>query len=360
MHTFPPDLLARPVAQGARLVALGFLDDAADAARRLDDPRDAEALHDFRVALRRLRSTLRVYRAALHGSAGHKVRGRLREIARATNAGRDAEVQLAWLRPLGERLTTRERTGWRWLVAQIEGQRSEHAERVLASVRKAFAGAARQLRKGLSVYRQAVPGDAPIPEQPFALAVGEALTKGAGELDQHLAEIQSVEQHDVIHQARIAAKRLRYVLEPVADRTADGPGVLERLKALQDLLGELCDCFVLDEALRREVEAAGAERARRLFDLALTGDRGARRAAARRAGANPGLLAVARLLAARTTELYARLRTTWLGGEDLFGGLVATARPRPEGHHPASLGPHRPRMGARRRRPWIEREVEET
>ena len=36
-------------------------DKAVDAARRTDDPRDEEALHDFRVALRRIRATLSAY-----------------------------------------------------------------------------------------------------------------------------------------------------------------------------------------------------------------------------------------------------------------------------------------------------------
>lgn len=49
-------LLDRPAAEAARLLALRMLDAAAAARLRMDNPADPEALHDFRVAIRRLRS----------------------------------------------------------------------------------------------------------------------------------------------------------------------------------------------------------------------------------------------------------------------------------------------------------------
>ena len=77
MPADPAELLARPAAEATRLIALGYLDDASAAATRLDDPEDEEALHDFRVALRRLRSTLRAYRPQLRESARRSSRDRL-------------------------------------------------------------------------------------------------------------------------------------------------------------------------------------------------------------------------------------------------------------------------------------------
>jgi len=55
---------------------------------------DSAALHDFRVALRRLRANQRAYRDQI----GAKQDKRLRRLAHATNAARDREVQLDWLR----------------------------------------------------------------------------------------------------------------------------------------------------------------------------------------------------------------------------------------------------------------------
>src|SRR5919205_1701354 len=95
---FDPDrLLDRHPKEAARVIALEFLAQASAARERLDDPSDAEALHDFRVAIRRLRSTIRAFRRELDESVGGKARRRLRRLAQATNGGRDAEVQIEWV-----------------------------------------------------------------------------------------------------------------------------------------------------------------------------------------------------------------------------------------------------------------------
>src|SRR6266704_3478367 len=54
------ELIDRRAEEGTRVVALGLLSDADQAARALERQDDEEALHDFRVALRRLRSALRI------------------------------------------------------------------------------------------------------------------------------------------------------------------------------------------------------------------------------------------------------------------------------------------------------------
>jgi CHAD domain-containing protein len=76
MAEFTPDLLLRPAGEAAHRIARAFLDAAA--AARLADAADAEALHDFRVAIRRLRVTVRTY-PALRASVSKKLRRRLRK-----------------------------------------------------------------------------------------------------------------------------------------------------------------------------------------------------------------------------------------------------------------------------------------
>src|SRR5688500_1324345 len=113
-------LLSASAQEGARLVALRYLDQAVSAAQRLHDPMDAEALHDFRVGLRRLRSCLRAYADLLDESVGDKGHRRLSEIADRTNPGRDAEVQLGWLERLGKELHTKHGAGVKWLAGDLE------------------------------------------------------------------------------------------------------------------------------------------------------------------------------------------------------------------------------------------------
>src|ERR1700752_1484631 len=85
------ELLEQPVERAARDVALRLLERAEEERGRLSDGDDPEALHDFRVAVRRLRSWLKAFKQPLRGSVSGKHRGRLRRVAHATNAGRDAE-----------------------------------------------------------------------------------------------------------------------------------------------------------------------------------------------------------------------------------------------------------------------------
>src|SRR5579859_5621557 len=92
-----PKLLEAAPEAAARIVALGALDEACAAAGRLRDEADVEALHDFRVALRRFRSFLRGYGALLEDSVTKKHRRALRDLAAETTVARDTEVQLEWL-----------------------------------------------------------------------------------------------------------------------------------------------------------------------------------------------------------------------------------------------------------------------
>src|SRR5688500_16079204 len=129
--SLPADILDLPALQAVRHVALDFLDQAAAARERLGDPADSEALHDFRVAIRRLRSTARAYPDELAGSVSRKAARRLRRIARATGASRDAEVQLEWLERQRPSLYSRHRPGAAWLLDRLRRQKVD-ADAVLS------------------------------------------------------------------------------------------------------------------------------------------------------------------------------------------------------------------------------------
>ena len=57
--------LTRPPEEGARLVALRILEDAGAALARVCAGEGPDALHELRVSLRRLRSTLQAFAAAV-------------------------------------------------------------------------------------------------------------------------------------------------------------------------------------------------------------------------------------------------------------------------------------------------------
>jgi len=319
------ELLSRPAAQSVRLIAQGYLDAATRALERTGDPQDALALHDFRVALRRLRTTLRAYRPLLEDGVAKKPRKILGDIADATNRVREAEAALVWLRPLATGMTPGERVGLNWLIERIEQRRVKDQERCLAAVHRSFAAATRKLRKGLLTYRQTVGTEPSAADVPFAGVAHAAALQQARELDRLLGEVQG-SADEAAHRARIAGKRLRYVLEPVAAAWPGGTALIDRLKAIQNLLGELHDLQELEAYLRAAVGAAAAQRAEQLLDAALTDVRPVGRQPRRR-GRQTGLVAIGQRMRLRQRELFTELQREWLGNKRTWTKHVAALLP---------------------------------
>ncbi len=316
-------LLERPPEEAARVLALALLE-AADAARaRLAERADEEALHDFRVAVRRLRSTLRSYRPWLAGSRSRKLERQLKRLGRSTGGGRDAEVQLAWVRAAAVGLRPHQRRGGAWLAARLEERCNEGYAQAAKPLAETFPDLAVDVRRRLGVYRTEVRLDASAPAPRFAAAAAAALRDTAGDLQAALEEIGAAGEEERIHAARIRGKRLRYLLEPVAEEVAAARTLVRRLKGLQDLLGELHDAHVMETELAEAAEAAAAERAAALLRATLDGDEEAQRRHAHGPSPQPGLLALARANRERRDALFARLTKEWLDGraEAFFGKL---------------------------------------
>jgi CHAD domain-containing protein len=210
---------------------------ATAAAERLADSDDRDALHDFRVALRRLRSALRAYRPWLGKAASRKVRSALRDLGRATNAGRDAEVQADWLTDEDRQFPADARAGAAKLARRL---RRRHSPRV-QELRALFRSSTDKISKRLELLTDPGPS--------FAVVYQALLGEHAAAAAARLAAVSDAEQVEEAHEARIAVKRLRYLLEPLLDELPEAPPLLEKIEALQDLLGYLHDSHVLDETL---------------------------------------------------------------------------------------------------------------
>ncbi|MCB1009077.1 MAG: CHAD domain-containing protein [Acidobacteria bacterium] len=150
---------------------------------------------------------------------------------------------------------------------------------------------------------------------PYRAALADELARHAEVLARSLAHVATVADEEEGHRARIEAKRLRYLLEPVAGRLAGAKRAVAHLKQLQDLLGELHDLQVLAVEVADAVAQTESERARRLAAAALAGRVGEApepRADSRRSE-RPGLLALAHRVAARRDEIFANFEKEWLG-----------------------------------------------
>ena len=302
-------LLELGVHRAARWLALRFLEDAAAARARLGDPGDAEALHDFRVALRRLRSTIRAYADHLDEGIGRRDRRRLRALARATGAARDGQVMMRWMEARRDALAEPERPGMEWLLERLRA-RQEKLDRALRDeVARDFGRERRRLERRLSRYTASVTAADPREEPRIGAVAAGLLLAHAGELRDALDAVASVDDQDRLHEGRIAAKRLRYLLEPFAAELPAAAWAVKRLRRMQDVLGETHDAHVAAGLLAEERAEAEA--------LDPTPD----------PDPLPGLDALAAAARAETERLYGEAEGEWLRGRaaEFFARVEALA-----------------------------------
>lgn len=266
MPSLPTDILDQPAVSAVSLVALSHLDAAAAAAARLVDPTDPEALHDFRVALRRLRVAVRAY-PGLHEGIPKSQRRRLRKLTRATNTAREAEVQIAWFRDRSARFTRSQLAALATLRARLRARRRREQTLAGRTLADRFGKLEKKLRRRLAILQ----ADAGAHEASFRGIAAATLEQHAADLARRLKRATPTTPATELHATRIAAKRLRYLLEPVAPGVLDGSALIRRMKQLQDLFGEITDAHVLEvelshagavaqpaiDVLRGEVEALG-------------------------------------------------------------------------------------------------------
>ena len=122
---------------------------------RLRDPRDRTALHNFRVAIRRLHSLLRAYRPWIGRAGGKNVRRRLKALTRLTGVSRDAEVQIEWLQAQRPDIERSERAGLDWLVRRLRARMRDHDRIVRKQLGKDFERLEKSLHKRLDAMDEA-------------------------------------------------------------------------------------------------------------------------------------------------------------------------------------------------------------
>lgn len=200
---------------------------------------DVGAVHKARVATRRLREAVPL---TFGRGKGHRLLKRLKKLTRSLGPLRELDVALA---SLADRVGRRRDAGLAALRHHLEGERKT----ALARLREAMdrPRAARLVKRLRKQVRRAQD-----PETREALAGRARKVLLARAVDQarrlHEAVAASGAMFIVerVHGVRIEAKRLRYALELVGElRLAPTAPLVARLKAVQEILGELHDLDVL-------------------------------------------------------------------------------------------------------------------
>jgi CHAD domain-containing protein len=209
---------------------------------------DTEFLHDYRVSLRRTRSLLGQIKNVFPADAVTHYRNEFRWLAQATNPTRDLDVLLLSLRRMSEDLPPDDVAT---LVAFLRGkQRHEHdlLGGVLESARY------RDLIGGWRHFLQDAPPAGPGPTNATRPLV-EVTSHRIWRLYRRFAD-QAMAIHDktpanAIHQVRITAKKLRYLIDATRslhDRRHVDP-IIDRLKRVQSVLGAFNDAQVQERHL---------------------------------------------------------------------------------------------------------------
>ena len=247
--------------------------DREDAVR---DPALTDALKRYRVATRRLRAAIRVFRDAYPKRETKSLRAALADLAAALGRVRDLDVRLEeldrWATERGEGIPEAVAP----LRAALAGQRRAAAAIL---VRKLDARSHHRLLAALAAFVTTDDEESGLhdgsPERTTRDHAASSIWT-AYELVRAYASVVRWADLPTLHGLRIEAKRLRYTLEFLGHVL--GPEkdlVLERLVALQDHLGALNDATLAVAAIRTFLgeRHAGLNPDQRTAIVAYLGDR---------------------------------------------------------------------------------------
>lgn len=203
---------------------------------------DPEAVHQARVALRRLRSDLRTFEKWMPRDEVTALRGTLRDPAATLGAVRDDDVLLAALRGDAADLSRPDAAAARRLISRLQRQRRTH----LAALTAKFASP-----DFVALVRRLVDFSLapPLLDEAAAKASDAARAAVRRPWKRLRATVEGLDA-DSLHLVRIAAKRARYAAEAVTPVDKRGRALARRLAELQEMLGAVQDGAVAAEWLR--------------------------------------------------------------------------------------------------------------
>lgn len=214
---------------------------------RLQVGRDADLVHDMRVATRRLRAALGLYDRK---GALEEAKAEAKRLQDALGEVRDLDVQLEWLDGvLAPGLPDREAAGILALRERLQAALAEPEARLREAVARWSAHVAPRLERRFA----SVDGKGRLGGRRLRRKLRRKLRR----VEARLERVLERDDPRTAHRLRIDAKRLRYAAELMAPGVP-GPadGLLELLPPLQALLGDLHDCDVRIALVERALTGA--------------------------------------------------------------------------------------------------------
>ncbi|BBY29027.1 CYTH and CHAD domain-containing protein [Mycolicibacterium sediminis] len=213
--------------------------------------RGLDPIHDTRVAIRRLRSVIRVFGDVLDPAAAG-LEPELKWFAALLGEVRDPQVQqerfIEALDDVPDELVLGPvRSRIRSDLAGLELPARRAVDDAMTSDRY------RSMLAALRHWRDR----SPVPVEPSARAFRALARKASRKADRRLATALDGDDPALLHRARKAAKRARYAAEAVTPIDSSAARTMKRHKVVQSVLGDHQDTVVARELLRRMGAAAG-------------------------------------------------------------------------------------------------------
>ena len=241
-------LAGEPVGAGIRRILAAQVDDAISQLRGEAGTEPAEAIHEARKGVKKIRSALRLVRDEIGDDVWRRENDHYRDVARKLSSFRDAEILVEALDGLGERFgpTARERADG--LRKQLEEENtSSHDD---GSVERAMAGAAAELAAGRSrIDVLPLDGDG---WELIAPGFHRSYRRGR----KRLRAVEEEASVTNLHELRKRVKDLWYQLRLIQDVDKHMLGNLaDQAHDLSDHLGDDHDLALLREEAQRRPEA---------------------------------------------------------------------------------------------------------
>jgi CHAD domain-containing protein len=216
------------------------------------DGHDPEAVHDARVASRRLRVAMDAAAPLYPQRWYRKLHREAKSITRMLGRVRDYDVLIDKLAAETAGPDGADSHGRTHLRKRFKQERRSERATMLKRLR---ACRSRKLRRSIR-KRFPRPADEATLQEDAALRAGTRalIANRVAAVLGFDARLAATDSAVVFHEARIAVKRLRYALEQFG-REGDGEQVLDDLKRLQEMLGDLHDLDVRIDRLDTEIDA---------------------------------------------------------------------------------------------------------
>lgn len=225
-----------------------------------DEPPDAEAIHQMRIAARRLRVALKMFEPMLPIDAAHDLDGELRWFARSLGGLRDLDVQAENFRTYQQTVAAEHLQalgGYELHLRRARTEAREHLNTVFNAPR------CTKLMESLASLLDGAPSPGALRRwRSYRVADGlkKILRKSQRRVLKLGRKVDADTPAERLHRLRIRAKRLRYEFEFFREVYPSLDRAVRATKHLQDVLGEHQDACTAAASLReyaRSVRRSG-------------------------------------------------------------------------------------------------------